>query len=284
MPPFLSVSLALFGTASLLLLLWLLAAAPRSKRPEAGQLCRAHYAHRGLFDLSRGIPENSLPAFSLAAERGVGIELDVQLSSDGVPMVFHDGSLERACGVSGRLCETSCRNLKRLCLFGIPDARIPTLAEVLSLVDGRVPILVEIKEHPSPSAVAKATAKLLDGYRGTYLVEAFHPLALLWFRKNRPAVIRGQLSAAFLRRAETRRARYFVLQFFLLNFITRPDFIAYDLRNRDSAVIRLLRTLFSVPLLGWTARTASDGRVRGFDGLIFEGEIPPKPKGSDHEN
>lgn len=283
MPLTVAVLLSFFGLALLLPALWLFAAAPRAKRPKASSLCLVHYAHRGLFDLSHGIPENSIPAFSLALERGVGIELDVQLSSDGIPMVFHDEELLRACGVRGRLCERSCRELQDLTLFGAPGVRIPTLAEVLSLVSGRVPLLVEIKEHPSPSAVAKATAELLDGYRGEYLVEAFHPLALLWFRKNRPEVLRGQLSAAFLRRAETRRAGYLVLHFFLLNFLARPDFIAYDLRDRDSPVIRILRALFSVPLLGWTAKSGADREACGFDALIFEGK-PPKTKGPDHEN
>lgn len=284
MPLFVTLLISVLGAATLLFLLWLLAAAPGAKRAETDFFREIRYAHRGLHDLSRQIPENSIPAFALAVERGFGIELDVQLSSDGVPMVFHDETLDRVCGVSGRLCERSCEELRALSLFGIPDTHIPTLAEVLSLVDGRVPLLVEIKEHPTPRASAEAAARLLDGYRGAYLVEAFHPFALGWFRKNRPQVIRGQLSAAFLRDPKTRGARYAVLHFFLLNFLARPDFIAYDLHHRDAGVIRILRRLFGVPLFGWTAKTEEEYAVRGFDTLIFEGEIPEKPKGTEHEN
>lgn len=282
MPYYASLPLSILAGLALAFLLWLFAAAPKM-HPRGRSLCLVHYAHRGLFDLSRGIPENSLPAFLEAARAGVGIELDVQLSSDGVPMVFHDAELFRACGVPGRLCEKSFSELQSLSLFGISGVRIPTLAEVLSLVGGRVPLLIEIKANPSPIAVAKATSALLDSYPGAYLIESFHPLALLWFRLRRPEVPRGQLSRAFLRHAETRRAGHLVLHFFLLSFLTRPDFIAYDLRDRGSAVIRILRALFSVPLLGWTAKGEGDQAVRGFDALIFEGE-PPKTKGSDHEN
>lgn len=283
MPLLFPLLLSVLGGAALLFLLWLLAAAPSARRADPELFQEVLYAHRGLFDLSQGVAENSLAAFSLAAERGFGIELDVQLSSDGTPMIFHDKTLDRACGVSGRLCEKSERELAELSLFGIPDARIPTLAEVLTLVDGRVPLLVEIKEHPSPSAVSSAVAPLLDTYRGRYLVEAFHPLSLLWFRRHRPAVLRGQLSSAFLRNPKTRTPRYAILHFFLLNFLSRPDFIAYKLHDRASPVIRILRALFGVPLLGWTARTEAEYGAPGFDTLIFEGDISKKTKGTEHE-
>ena len=283
MPLFVTIPVSLLAGATLLFLLWLLAAAPGARRAETDFFREIPYAHRGLHDLAKGIPENSIPAFALAAERGFGIELDVQLSSDGVPMVFHDATLDRVCGVSGRLCERSSAELRELLLFGIAGTHIPTLAEVLSLVDGRVPLLVEIKEHPTPTASAEAAAKLLDGYAGAYLVEAFHPFALRWFRKNRPQVIRGQLSAAFLRDPKTRGAKYAVLHFFLLNFLARPDFIAFDLHHRSSGVIHILRALFGVPLFGWTAKTEKEYATKGFDTLIFEGELPEKPKGTEHE-
>lgn len=283
MPLIALIPLSVLAGITLLLLLWLLAAAPGARRAEIDLFKEIPYAHRGLHDLARGIPENSVPAFALAAERGFGIELDVQLSSDGVPMVFHDATLDRVCGVSGRLCDKSAVELRELTLCGIPGTHIPTLSEVLSLVDGRVPLLVEIKEHPSPSRSAEAAARLLDGYDGAYIVEAFHPLALRWFRKHRPRVLRGQLSAAFLRDRETRAPKYALLHFFLLNFLARPDFIAYDLHHRNSCVIRILRALFGVPLFGWTARTEDEYAVHGFDTLIFEGDLPEKPKGVEHE-
>ena len=170
--------------------------------------------------------------------------------------------------------------LSELTLLGCPDCHIPTLAEVLALVGGRVPLLVEIKEHPSPLRSAAAAASLLDGYDGSYCVEAFHPFALLWFRRHRPRVIRGQLSAAFLRDRGTRGARYAILHLFLLNFLSRPDFIAYDLHHRSSPVIRILRALFGVPLFGWTAKTAEEYRTEGFDTMILEG-APDDIRGGD---
>ena len=284
MPVFLTVLFSVLGGATLIFLLWLLAAAPGNRRPETDLFKEILYAHRGLHDLSRGIAENSIPAFALAAERGFGIELDVQLSADGIPMVFHDATLDRVCGVPGRLSEKTSAELRSLTLFGIAGTHIPTLAEVLSLVDGRVPLLVEIKEHPSPKASAAAAAKLLDDYNGPYIVEAFHPFALQWFSKNRPGVIRGQLSAAFLRDPKTRGVSYAILHFFLLNFLSRPDFIAFDLHHRNALSISVLRAFFGVPLFGWTAKTEEEYAVQGFDTLIFEGDVPEKPKGITYEN
>lgn len=284
MPFPVTLAISLLAGATLLFLLWLLAAAPGPRRPEIDLFKQVLYAHRGLHDLDNSIAENSIPAFALAVERGFGIELDVQLSSDGVPMVFHDATLDRVCGTPGRLCERSSSELRRLKLFGIEGTHIPTLAEVLSLVNGRVPLLVEIKEHPSPARSAEETAKLLDKYCGPYIVEAFHPFALLWFRKHRPMVLRGQLSAAFLKDSGTRAPRYAILHLFLLNFLARPDFIAYDLHHRRSLVIRILRALFGVPLFGWTAKTEAEYNVFGFDTLIFEGEIQRNKESSAHEN
>ncbi len=267
MPAFGIAALAALG----LFLLWLFLAAPGRKRPETVELARVHYAHRGLHDAAAGVPENSLAAFARAIERGCGIELDVQLSSDGIPIVFHDATLDRVCGRAGRVCELTAAELTAIPLGG-SEQRIPTLAEVLDLVGGRVPLLVEIKYYRVPRTVAARAAALLDAYRGAYLIESFHPLAVAWFRRHRPSVVRGQLSMDYLKKKPDRRRRPYdlALHLFLTNFLSRPDFIAYDLHDRSTLALRVLTKIFQPTLFGWTAKNERDLTADGFAAFIFE--------------
>ena len=144
----------------LLPLLWLWGIRPRRR---ARRLPCGRYAHRGLY--GGGVPENSLPAFRRAAEMGIGIELDVQLTKDGRVAVFHDAGLRRVCGVDGRLCDRTLAELRRLTLCGSAE-HIPTLDEVLETVGGRVPLLVELKKGPHGAELCRRTLALLrdSGY------------------------------------------------------------------------------------------------------------------------
>ena len=259
------------GAAIVLFLLWLCLAAPGRRRPETAALARVRYAHRGLHDAAAGIPENSLAAFARAIERGYGIELDVQLSSDGIPIVFHDETLDRVCGRAGRVSSMTAAELTAVPLGG-GEHCIPTLAEALRLVDGRVPLLVEIKYYRAPKAIAAAAAALLDAYRGDYCIESFHPLAVAWFRHNRPSVVRGQLAMNYLKKKPDRRRRPYdlALHLFLTNFLGRPDFIAYDLHDRRALTFRIFSKIFHPTLFGWTARCQQDLTTDGFDTFILE--------------
>jgi glycerophosphoryl diester phosphodiesterase len=158
--------------------LYLFLLTPRHRRPEAEPLMKTAYAHRGLWDAKN--PENSLAAFRAAVENGFGIELDVQLTKDGELVVFHDVSLSRMTGCDGFVYEKTYEELCALTL-GKSNERIPTFREVLALVDGRVPLLVEIKSDHAWRSVAESAASLLDGYEGAYTVESFHPLVVAWF-------------------------------------------------------------------------------------------------------
>jgi glycerophosphoryl diester phosphodiesterase len=253
----------------LLFLMFLFAVMPRRRRPAARALACAVYAHRGLW--GEGVAENSLSAFRRATEAGYGIELDVQLSLDGEVMVFHDSSLKRVTGCDASVFEKTAHELSSLRLSGTADT-VPTLREVLSLVDGRVPLLIEIKPHRAWQEVCERTAAILDGYCGAYLVESFHPFAVAWFAKNRPQVVRGQLSAYFLGDKKTRTFGHFISQNMLLNFYTRPDFIAYCVHDRHRLPFLLCR-LYRPYTFAWTIETKEDyAAAKGFDTVIFEGE------------
>ena len=187
----------------LLFIVYLILLAPKSGRA-LGEFTAARYAHRGLH--GEGKAENSLSAFRAAVDGGYGIELDVRLSSDGVLVVFHDDTLDRVTDKTGRVDAYTAAELSEIKLSGTDDG-IPTFAEVLALVDGRVPLLVEIKEDAGDSRVSTAAAQALSEYKGAYIVESFNPLSLKNFGKHLPDVPRGILSQKYLKERSP-RTRY----------------------------------------------------------------------------
>ena len=281
------ISGAVLGALVLLFLLGLLLrrylTAPAKRRAGVERFKGLVLAHRGLHE-NPGVPENSLPAFRAAVEAGYGVELDVQLSSDGIPVVFHDQTLERVCGLPGSTRDYPVEKLATTPLFGQEGIGIPTFREVLDVIGGRVPILVEIKgEDPAFDKTCAKAAELLDGYPGEYWVESFNPLALAWFKKNRPAVLRGQLAQAYLRMDKYKgQFKYYFLQHFLLNFRSRPDFLAYRIGHRDDRSFCRLRRLYHVPAVAWTVKTRDDlsASKDAFDGVIFEGAGRPDKEGA----
>ena len=224
------------------------------KRHTANAMKGIYYAHRGLH--GQGAVENSREAFAQAIEAGLGIELDVRLSSDGEVMVFHDADLLRVCGREGTIEALSREELSRIPLG---DGRIPTLREVLEWIDGRVPLLVEIKNCRGIARVCRATYALLREYTGEYVVESFNPLALRWFRRHAPEVIRGQLVAEKREYVSTMNAvGARMLCAMLANFLSRPDFVAYEIRREQDLSIRLMRNFFRIPLAAWTVCSQPD--------------------------
>ena len=239
----------------------------RRRRAETEAVMKVPYAHRGLH--GETVPENSLAAFRVAREEGYGIELDVQLSADGEVMVFHDESLLRMTGCDASLYSKTRDELASLFL-GTSEEKIPTLREVLSLIDGRVPLLLEIKSDHAVFEVCRKTAEILDGYTGAYMVESFHPLAVNWFRKNRPAVVRGQLSARLFAKGN-RTPSMFLVQNLLLNFLARPDFVAFDYKNKNRYSFVLCRFFYRPFTVAWTVKNEKAlESSRRFDGIIFE--------------
>lgn len=248
---------------------------PGKRRPISPELLGVQYAHRGLHDHAHA--ENSLSAFRLAVENGFGIELDVRLSKDGVLVVFHDDTLERVAGVEGRVIDYTAAELAAMRLSGTEEG-IPTFEEVLSLVGGRVPLLVEIKEGASDSAVSLAVAEMLKGYSGPLLIESFNPLSLGRIKDALPQVSRGLLCDHYTKNRKFRKPTYYLLQWFLLNFKARPDFYAYNYQNRAYIPFRLIRRLHKLPVFAWTVRSQLDKEIckeSGFASIIFE-DFNPK--------
>ena len=257
-----------------------------TKKPDMSLFRTKLYAHRGLHDNRTQAPENSMAAFRKAVEAGYGIELDVQLSADKVPVIFHDFSLQRACKVNGQVRDYTFRELRQLRLFD-SDERIPSLKEFLAMVDGRVPLIVEYKSEDPDMTVCEKTDPLLRAYKGSYCIESFNPLVLYWYRKKRPGVVRGQLSDGFIYKPEYRIPNKapgsFVFQFLLANFLSKPDFIAYNLLYEGNLSRRLCRNLYKAKAAAWTVKDREQLRkaARDFDIFIFDSFIPGPDAGQE---
>lgn len=256
----------------ILILIYIFMVAPRMiHRADRTPFLGRHYAHRGLFDNQSDAPENSLAAFRKAVDAGYGIELDVQLSKDNIPVVFHDASLKRMCGVEGNVWEYTLEELKCLRLMK-SDEQIPTFEEFLSVVDGKVPFILEYKLDRTQADVCRLTDAILQNYKGDYCIESFHPLALLWYRKNRPKVLRGQLCEEFFRSDSYKgRIPFMLLSFMPFNFLTRPDFIAYNHQHARN-ISRLLCKALGGLSVAYTIKSVEEyARVKdAFDLFIFD--------------
>ena len=258
----------------LLCLLYLLAIGGRSRHSQWHTLRGHVFAHRGLHNADR--PENSLPAFKAAREKGYGIELDVHLLRDGTLAVFHDHTLQRMTGQEGKLEELSAAELTDYRLNGT-DNTIPTFSAVLATVAGAVPLIIELKAAGNHAALVDATMAALKDYGGAYGIESFDPRCLWHLRRRYPYVIRGQLSQNFIGSKEKLSGVVKgVLTYLLTNFLTRPDFIAYAYEHRHNLSVTLARKLWGVHGVLWTLRTPAEHAAALSEGYlpIFENYEP----------
>lgn len=227
-------------------------------------------AHRGLH--TDEMPENSLGAFQNAIDNGYPIELDVHLTCDGTVVVFHDDSLARVTNKDGYVKNLTKDTLKDYSLFGTKYT-IPTFKEVLDLVDGQVPILIEVKNTGKVGELESALLKILKDYTGEYAIQSFNPYVLEWFKKNAPQIARGQL-AGYFKGEKLSFIKKFALKRMLLNKkISCPDFISYDARNVPNRFVNKYKNL---PLLVWCVRSQDEylKKVKYCDNIIFENFEP----------
>lgn len=273
----------IIGIAAALVALGLFFIAPSPGRRRAQAWRKTAFAHRGLY--GENVSENSLEAFEAACRSDFGIELDVQLSRDGVAVVFHDDSLARMTGDARRVDEVDWSELRQLRLKD--GGRIPAFDEALCRIEGRVPLLVELKNGHSNAKLCAVVRDRLRAYAGAYLIESFHPLILRWFRKNAPEMLRGQLVGAYAGYlGSLGRPGAFLLSTLSLNFLARPDFVAYDVSAVHFTAPRVQRALFHTPLAAWTVRDADTYAAclsRG-EMPIFEGFVPNASPRSTNED
>ena len=227
-------------------------------------------AHRGLHD--KVIPENSLAAFSRAIECGYAIEFDVRMIADGTIIIFHDDSLSRLTENDGYVKFLNKSDLDLLTLKGSKE-KIPTLEEALAFINGRVPILIEIKNEGAIGEQEKRVLEILKNYKGDFAVESFNPFVLEYFYKHAPHILRGQLAGYFRGQKLSFFKKYALKRMLLNEKISHPDFVAYEAARLPNRFVRKFKKL---PLIAWTVTSESEYLkvVKYCDNVIFEGFEP----------
>lgn len=262
------IALIVISVFFFLALLFLYCLKGRTGQKTMEELRRWNYAHRGLHN--SGKPENSMAAFRAALEGGYGIELDVHLMKDGNLAVIHDSSLKRTAGADVKIEDLTLADLENYRLGGT-DEKIPLFSQVLELFEGKAPLIVELKTAgDNHAALSDAACKMLDSYNCTYCIESFDPRCIIWLRKHRPQIVRGQLSENWLKpKSKLPWILKLVMTCHISNIATRPDFIAYNYKHRKAFGTDICRKLWGVQGVSWTIRTKED-----FDIAVREGWIP----------
>jgi len=214
-------------------------------------------AHRGLYD-NKTIPENSLAAFQKSIEKGYPIELDLRLMKDNNIAVFHDNNLYRMTGAKGHIHKMNKQNLSSLRLLGTEE-KIPLFEEMLELVAGKVPLIIELKSRLLPGIFEETLLKVLRNYNRLYAIESFNPLTVLWFKLNAPEITRGMLSRS-------------VYRAILYTSFIPVDFLAVNIRHLPKKILWKKNK----PIIGYTAKSKEEmteaGRI--CDNIIFEKFLP----------
>lgn len=225
-------------------------------------------AHRGFHNIKENIPENSIEAFKLAIEKGYIIELDLHILKDNNIVVFHDDNLFRMTGVNKKIKDCTYNEIKDLRLNNT-DNYIPLFTDVLKIVDGRVPLLIELKYDVKVGKIEKEVMKILNGYKGKYAIMSFNPLSVFYLKRKYPDVIRGQLSCNY-KDVKINFIKRYILKNMYFNFITKPDFIAYAIKSMPCKKVEEFRRNGLV--LGWTIKS-EEGLKKAklyFDNFICE--------------
>ena len=259
------------GIVLLILAVWLWLICPRIfRKADMSAYDGLIVAHRGMYEKDRGIPENTMLAFRRAVENGYAIEMDVHLTADGVPVVSHDASLRRVYGADIVIEE---HTLAELVPYAVPgtDEHIPTFRAFLDLVDGKVPLVIELKGTRKNIALVAAVKKELENYTGVYCIESFDPWLIAGVRREMPNVARGFLASRFFSEGQ-HGLPYFMSQCLLFNWKIRPDFIAYEKHGAGRLPMTLVCGMLGCRAVAWTIRTPEerDAAAPHFDTLISE--------------
>ena len=228
-------------------------------------------AHRGLHNAKN--PENTLQAFEDACKKGYIIELDVHSLADDTIVVYHDHNLLRLCNQNVEIESLTHEQLSNLTILDT-DHTIPTLQEVLDLVNGRVPIIIELKSNKLKDNLPEKVYNITKNYSGPYAVKSFNHVIMSWFAKNAPEVPRGMLGSSL--KGENKPWIYkYIIKNLSLAPMVKPNFISYDHHELSNRALYKFRKK-NLPILAWTIRSEQEAKnVQGLaDNIIFEDYIP----------
>ncbi|MEG0291713.1 MAG: glycerophosphodiester phosphodiesterase family protein [Anaerovoracaceae bacterium] len=224
-------------------------------------------AHRGLHNSK--FPENSIGAFNNALDKGYPIEIDVQITKDKVLYVFHDYNTYRMTGMDEDIRKI---NSKQVNSFRLKDTEftIPTLDEVLELVNGKVPVLIDIKSKSAPGHIENLLIKKLDSYSGSVAIQSFNTFSLRYIKKKAPNLIVGQLAGNKIHKNAT-RLQSWILKDCKVSKIIRPDFLSYNIEDLPNKSIEKYRKK-GMTVIGWTVRNTEDRKKGSIycDNYVFD--------------
>lgn len=199
-------------------------------------------AHRGFHD--EKIPENSLASFRNAIENGYPIELDLHIIKDGTVIVFHDDDLNRMASINKKVKDLTVIDLSTIYLKETKE-KIPTFQQVLELVNGQVPLIIELKYDVKKNKIDRAVAKLLDQYPGDYFIKSFWPFSVLWWKNHRPTVKRGLLISY----KNQKKLQIYLLEHLI--WLLKPDFISCEVGFYERIFFKKMKKK-NIPILFWT--------------------------------
>ncbi len=230
-----------------------------------------YIAHRGFHNGES--PENSVGSFESAIKEGFAIELDLQVTKDNKVVVFHDENLERMTGLNKNIRECTYREISTLKLLETEEM-IPLFSDILELVNGKVPLMVELKNKRKVGNFEKYTYELLKHYKGEFVIQSFNPYSVGWFVQNAPHIPRGQLSGSF----NGERLSFYkkiILSNLLLNNVSQPHFINYEIDYLHKLPMRY-KNQREIPILGWTAKSEEKYKqaLKVCQNVVFEGFNP----------
>lgn len=231
-------------------------------------------AHRGLYKENGSIPENSKKAFLEAIDHGYAIECDLNITKDQQVVVFHDRSLKRLTGLDKNIGDVSYDEIKDLTLL-ISDQHIITLKALLMLVDGKVPLLLELKPLGDIKKLCQAVMGDMKSYQGKFAIFSFHPAAVLWFKRHHPQVIRGQISAFFDDHHHMRKPMKILMRRLFFNHFTKPDFISYYIHDLPNKHVDKAKKK-GITVISYAAKTQKefDFVKSHYDNVVFEYFLP----------
>lgn len=221
-------------------------------------------SHRGIHD-NKKIYENTLEAIKLAQEKNYIIEIDIHITKDDKIIVFHDYNTKRITKQDMIIEKSNYKDLNNQNII-----HIPTLEEVLEQVNGIVPLLIEIKQPNKVGKLEQKLMQILKNYKGDYAIQSFNPYVLLWFKKNHPKILRGQLSCSYKNKRLNKLTKI-ILKNMLLNKLTTPDFITYKYNELSISKIKKYQKK-NIKVLGWTLTSKEEYKKYKeiYDNLICE--------------
>lgn len=231
-------------------------------------------AHRGLHDIEKAIPENSMLSFKNAIESNYGIECDIRISKDDLLYAFHDKNTKRLCGTDKKFESLSSNEITKLRLLGTNEV-VPLFNDLLTLVESKVPLMIEIKPTRRYKKLLNILMKELDKYKGEFLIQSYSPVIVIHLKRKYPSVIRGIITEDYGHSYQPPYPIWILSKLPILDKLMKPDFYNYNIKDLPNKKMDRLKAQ-GIPVVSFTARSKEQLEFvkEKYDNAVFEKFIP----------